>query len=227
MQLGPDELRQRVEPLFRENFEKFDELGAAVSIWQNGKPILDLYGGFHDARREKRWTADTLVLVWSATKGMGSACLLHVLQEHNIDVSQRVAEFWPEFARAGKEKITLGQLLSHQAGLCALDRRVDVVDYGTVIQALEAQQPLWPPRIAHGYHARTFGFLLDELVRRIARKTLADYWQDLGKTDCFLRWNRKRRGAGEVLFHARERWKMRWSDFLFGKNNRMDDDDTR
>jgi CubicO group peptidase (beta-lactamase class C family) len=177
MQLGPDELRQRVEPLFRENFEKFDELGAAVSIWQNGKPILDLYGGFHDARREKRWTADTLVLVWSATKGMGSACLLHVLQEHNIDVSQRVAEFWPEFARAGKEKITLAQLLSHQAGLCALDRRVDVIDYGAVIQALEAQKPLWPPGTAHGYHARTFGFLLDELVRRIAGETLSDYWQ--------------------------------------------------
>jgi CubicO group peptidase (beta-lactamase class C family) len=179
MQLEPGRLRQRLEPLFQENFQKFGELGAAVSVWQNGKPILDLYGGFRDVRREKPWTADTLVLVWSATKGIGSACVLHVLQEHNIDINQRVAEVWPEFALAGKEKTTLGQLLSHQAGLCALDRRVDVFDYDAVIQAIEAQQPLWPPGTAHGYHARTFGFLLDELVRRIARKTLSDYWQEV------------------------------------------------
>jgi len=178
MQLDAGKVRQRVEPLFRENFEKFGELGAAVSVWQNGKPIVDLYGGFRDARREEPWTADTLVLVWSASKGVGSACVLHALQEHNINISQQVAEFWPEFAQAGKENITLAQLLSHQAGLCALDRRVDVLDYGAVIRALEAQRPLWPPGTAHGYHARTFGFLLDELVRRIAGKTLSDYWQE-------------------------------------------------
>ena len=177
MQLDAGKVRQRVELLFRENFEKFGELGAAVSVWQNGKPIVDLYGGFRDARREEPWTADTLVLVWSASKGVGSACVLHALQEHDINISQQVAEFWPEFAQAGKENITLAQLLSHQAGLCALDRRVDVLDYGAVIRALEAQRPLWPPGTAHGYHARTFGFLLDELVRRIAGKTLSDYWQ--------------------------------------------------
>ena len=178
MQLESGQLRQRLKLLFQENFEKFGELGAAVSIWQDGKPIVDLYGGFRDARREQSWTSDTLVLVWSATKGIGSACLLHAMQEHKIDISQRVAEFWPEFAQAGKDKVTLSQLLSHQAGLCALDLRVDVLDYDSVIHALEAQQPLWPPGTAHGYHARTFGFLLDELVRRIAKKTLSDYWQE-------------------------------------------------
>ena len=178
MQLESDQLLQRLKPLFQENFERFGELGAAASVWQNGKPIIDLYGGFRDVHREKPWAADTLVLVWSATKGIGAACVLHVLQEQKIDISQRVAEFWPEFAQSGKEKITLAQLLSHQAGLCALDRRVDVLDYDAVIRALEAQKPLWPPGTAHGYHARTFGFLLDELVRRIAGKTLSDYWQE-------------------------------------------------
>ncbi len=177
MHLESGQLLQRLKPLFQENFEKFGELGAAVSVWQNGKPILDLYGGFRDVDREKPWAADTLVLVWSATKGVGSACVLHALQEHKIDISQRVAEFWSEFAQAGKDKVTPAQLLSHQAGLCALDRRVDVLDYDAVIRALEAQKPLWPPGTAHGYHARTFGFLLDELVRRIAEKTLSDYWQ--------------------------------------------------
>jgi len=178
MQLDADELSQRLTPLFQENFEKLGELGAAVSIWQHGKPIVDLYSGFCDAGHEKLWKADTLVLIWSATKGIGSACLLHVLQEQGIGFDRCVAEFWPEFAQAGKENITLSQLLSHQAGLCALDQRVDVLDYGAVIRALEAQKPLWLPGSAHGYHARTFGFLLDELVRRIAGKTLSRYWRE-------------------------------------------------
>src|SRR6184192_1498673 len=178
MQLDADELRQRLTPLFRENFEKFGELGAAASILQNGKPLIDLYSGFCDARHEKPWEADTLVLIWSATKGIGNACVLHVLQEHRIGSDRYVAEFWPEFAQGGKEKITLSQLLSHQAGLSALDARVDILDYDAVIRALEAQAPMWLPGTAHGYHARTFGFLLDELIRRIAGKTLSGYWQE-------------------------------------------------
>jgi CubicO group peptidase (beta-lactamase class C family) len=177
MHLDPERVRQRLKPLFRENFEKLGELGAAVSVWQNGEPVVDLHGGFCDARREKPWEADTLVLVWSAAKGIGSACVLHALEEHKVDISRPVTEFWPEFAQSGKEKITLAQLLSHQAGLCALDQRVDILDYTAVIRALEAQKPLWPPGTAHGYHARTFGFLLDELVRRIAGKTLSEYWR--------------------------------------------------
>jgi CubicO group peptidase (beta-lactamase class C family) len=177
MQLHADELRSCLEPLFRENFEKFGELGAAISVWQNGKELLELHGGFREARREQPWTDDTLVLIWSATKGLGSACLLHVLQEHKIDIERRVGEFWPEFAQAGKENITLGQLLSHQAGLAALDRKVDVLDHAAVVDALAKQEPNWPPGTAHGYHARTFGFLLDELVRRISGTTLGEYWR--------------------------------------------------
>jgi len=178
MQVDPEKLRQQLEPLFQENFEKFGELGAAVSVWQDGKPIVDLYGGFCDAAREKPWTTDTVVLVWSATKGIGSACVLHALQQQKIELNRPVADFWPEFAQSNKDKITLAQLLSHQAGLCALDQRVDVLDYGAVIRAMEAQAPLWTPGTSRGYHARTFGFLLDELVRRISGKTLSDYWQE-------------------------------------------------
>ena len=177
MQLNTEELRARLDPLFRENFEKFGELGAAVSVWQNGKPILDLRGGFRDARREQAWEQDTVVLIWSATKGLGSACLLHALEENKIDIGQRVGEFWPEFSQAGKENITLAQLLSHQAGLAALDRKADILDYDAVIDALEQQEPNWSPGSAHGYHARTFGFLLDELVRRISGTTLGNYWR--------------------------------------------------
>jgi len=177
MQLDADKVRARLKSLFQENFDKFGELGAAVSVWQNGEPIVDLQGGFRDARREQPWTDDTIVLIWSVTKGLGSACLLHAFQEHRIDMERRVAEFWPEFAQVGKEEITVAQLLSHQAGLAALDRPVDILDYRAVIDALEKQEPNWAPGTAHGYHARTFGFLLDELMRRIVGANISEYWR--------------------------------------------------
>lgn len=177
MELEAASLRARIAPLFAENFSSFGELGAAISIWQHGRPILELHGGFRDARREQPWQADTIVLFWSATKGLGSACLLHVLQEEKIELNRRVAEFWPAFAQRGKENITLTELLSHQAGLSALDERVDILDYPAVIGALERQAPVWPPATGHGYHARTFGFLVDELVRRIAGTTIGEYWR--------------------------------------------------
>jgi CubicO group peptidase (beta-lactamase class C family) len=177
MLLDPADLQERLEPLFRENFARFGELGAAVSVWHDGRSVLELRGGFRDAHRERPWEADTLVLVWSATKGLGSACLLHALQEEKISLDRRVAEFWPEFAQAQKEQISLRQLLSHEAGLCAIDQPVDILDYAAVIAALEKQAPFWPPGQGHGYHARTFGFLIDELVRRIAHESIGQYWR--------------------------------------------------
>lgn len=177
MEFFVGQLRNRLTPLFQDNFDRLGELGAAVSIWQNGQPLLDLHAGFRDARREIPWTDDTLVLVWSATKGIGSACLLHLLQENGIDLARRVAEFWPEFAQNGKGEITIAQLMSHQDGLCAIDERVEIFDYDAIVAALAKQEPLWRPGTAHGYHARTFGFLIDELVRRIARTSIANYWR--------------------------------------------------
>jgi CubicO group peptidase (beta-lactamase class C family) len=169
---------ERLAQLFRENFEQYGELGAAVSVWQHGESVVELHGGFRDSKREHPWNADTIVLFWSATKGLGSACLLHALQERGIELARRVAEFWPEFAQAGKSEITFAQLLSHQAGLSALEQPADVLDYDAVIAALEKQKPLWPPGTAHGYHARTFGFLVDESVRRLTGKRIADYWRE-------------------------------------------------
>ena len=179
MPLNPAHLREQLEPLFQENFARFGELGAAVSVWREGQEVLDLHDGFRDARHGHPWTADTIVLIWSATKGLGSACLLHILQQQNIGLERPVVEFWPEFGQAGKEAITLAQLLSHQAGLCALDQPVDILDYEGVITALQGQAPLWPPGTAHGYHARTFGFLVDQLVRRLSTKTVSDYWRQI------------------------------------------------
>jgi CubicO group peptidase (beta-lactamase class C family) len=177
--LRAEELAARIIPLFEDNFARYGELGAALSIWQNGRSVLELSAGFRDARRETPWTSDTIVLFWSATKGLGSACLLHIMQERSIALETRVAAFWPEFAQAGKGAITFAQLLSHQAGLAALEQPAEMIDHASVVRAIELQKPLWLPGTAHGYHARTFGFLLDELVRRIDGRTLADYWREI------------------------------------------------
>ncbi len=117
---------------------------------------------------------------WSGLQRKELAALVYCMRCNNGKLNSTDA--WRssglEFGQAEKDKITLEQLLSHQAGLCALDQRVDVLDYGGVIRALETQAPLWLPGTGHGYHARTFGFLLDELMRRITGKTLSDYWQE-------------------------------------------------
>ena len=105
--------------------------------------------------------------------------MLHALQENKIDLGRRVADFWPEFAQNGKSEITIAQLASHSAGLCALDQPADILDYDFVIRAIEMQTPLWPPGTAHGYHARTFGFLIDQLVRRIAGTSISNYWRQV------------------------------------------------
>jgi CubicO group peptidase (beta-lactamase class C family) len=172
-----DLLCAKIQPLFEDNFAARGELGAAISIWRNGEPLFDLHGGFRDSQRQQPWTDDTIVLVWSATKGIGSACLLHVVQEHGIELDRPVAKVWPEFAQNGKSEITIGQVMSHQAGLSALDDRVSILDYDAVIASLARQKPLWQPASAHGYHARTFGFLVDEIARRVAGIRIASYWR--------------------------------------------------
>jgi CubicO group peptidase (beta-lactamase class C family) len=168
---------EKIARLFEENFRTFGELGASVSIWREGREIVSLAGGYKDRERTEPWHADTMVLVWSATKGPASACLLHACQKHELPLTTCVAEIWPEFAQAGKERVTLEEVLSHRAGLPALSREVSVTDHSAVAAALAEETPAWTPGMAHGYHPRTFGFLLDELVRRIAGVPLGSYWR--------------------------------------------------
>ena len=165
---------------FEENFRSRGELGAAVSVWHEGKEILSLASGWRDRQQTVPWDADTLVLSWSVTKALASACLLHVLAADGIELSTPVAALWPEFAAHGKETVTLAQLLSHQAGLAAMDApQTSVLDHCAVAAALAAQAPNWPPGTAHGYHPRTYGFLVDELLRRRRpAPPVATYWRE-------------------------------------------------
>lgn len=177
--LDREQLQERITRIFEENFCSRGELGAAVSVWHKGEPLIELHGGHRDARRTQPWESDTIVLVWSATKGVAAACLLHAMQESAITLERPVSELWPKFAQSGKRDTALKQLLSHSAGLCALDTPANVLNRDEVIAAIERQGPAWEPGAAHGYHARTFGFLLDELVRRIAGIPIARYWREV------------------------------------------------
>ncbi len=164
---------------FEDNFRSRGELGASVSIWQSGREILSLGHGHADRQRTREWTADTLVPVWSATKGPAAVCALLALEEARLPLDCPVEQIWPEFVAGGKEHMSFAHLFSHTAGLCALDERVSIMNYEAVIEALERQRPLWEPGMKQGYHARTFGFLMDEIVRRITgAESLGEYFRE-------------------------------------------------
>lgn len=170
-------VRGRVEPgfeavrdAFAANFEVHGELGAACCVYLHGKPVVDLWGGSYER--------DTLQLVFSTTKGITSIAAHMLAQEGRLDFDAPVAEYWPEFGAAGKDRIPVRWLFSHKAGLAAIDRTLvldDVLLWTPAVDALAAQRPLWEPGSAHGYHTWTFGWLAGEVIRRITGRKVGDY----------------------------------------------------
>jgi CubicO group peptidase (beta-lactamase class C family) len=171
---------QAVQVWFEQNFHRHGELGASVSIWQHGQEILSLGHGHTDRARTREWTSQALVPVWSATKAAAALTALLALHEAGIPLDAEVVEVWPEFVGGGKEDVRFLHLFTHTAGLCALDERASIFNYDEVIRAIEHQAPLWEPGTQQGYHARTFGFLMDEIVRRLtAAESLGSHFRDL------------------------------------------------
>jgi CubicO group peptidase (beta-lactamase class C family) len=160
---------------FHRNFDDDGELGASVSVWWRGAEVLREGRGWCERTHRRRWTGDTLVPVYSATKGPASAALLLALDEHGLDVETRVCEVWPRFPVA---EASFGDLLSHQCGLAALDRAADAWKHEEIVGAIEAQAPAWRPGGGHGYHPRTFGTLVDEPVRRLTGMPLGAFWNE-------------------------------------------------
>lgn len=159
---------------FDENFHSRNELGASVAVWKDGELALNHAKGWTTRTEDTAWTTETLVPIYSATKGLAACCILHALDEMGRDLDTEMHLFWPTF---GQPHLTIGELLSHQSGLAGLDQKVSIDDYDAVIRALETQEPAWEPP-AHGYHPRTYGFLLDEVIRRITTAhSLGDYWR--------------------------------------------------
>lgn len=173
MSVAPAVLGEVME-VFERNFAERGELGASMSIWWNGVEILSHGAGWREREKTNRWTEETLVPVYSATKGPASATLLLALDQHGLGPEAPVREVWPAFP---VEEASFAHLLSHQCGLAALDRRASVWNHEEVVEAIEAQTPAWWPGGGHGYHPRTFGALVEEPVRRLTGKSLGHFWE--------------------------------------------------
>jgi CubicO group peptidase (beta-lactamase class C family) len=171
----------RVRDTFAQNFATFGETGAAVALYVDGHPVVDIWAGHADAARTQPLAHDALVNVYSTTKGITAICAHRLVEQGRLDLDAPVAKYWPEFAQAGKGTLPVRHLLSHRAGLAAVRRPLqpdDLYDWHTMCAALAEQEPWWEPGTRHGYHALTYGWLVGEVIRRITGKTVGTYFRE-------------------------------------------------
>jgi CubicO group peptidase (beta-lactamase class C family) len=160
-----------VQEAFAANFERHGEVGAACCVHLQGRRVVDLWGGTTTPGGSEPYTADTLQMVWSTTKGVVAMAAHMLAQEGRLDFDAPVTDYWPEFAAGGKAAMPVRWLFCHKSGLAAIDRPLnlgDVLAWTPCIDALAAQRPLWEPGTAHGYHTWTYGWLAGEVIRRTA-----------------------------------------------------------
>jgi len=170
-----------VKDAFIKNFEDQLETGASFAATVNGKYVVDLWGGFSDAAETIAWEKDTITCVYSTTKVMTALCALILVDRGLLDINRPVADYWPEFAKSGKDKIKVRWLLSHSSGLSGFDKPLSLetmYDWGKSINMLENQAPWWEPGTASGYHMFTFGYLVGELIRRVSGKSPGIFFRD-------------------------------------------------
>jgi CubicO group peptidase (beta-lactamase class C family) len=174
---------EAVREAFADNFSRHKELGGACCAWYRGEKVVDLWGGIRNKETGAPWERDTMVIVYSATKGLAAMTLALAHSRGWLDYEERVCKYWPEFAQRGKKRVTVRQLLGHQAGLFALDEPVDrsvVADLDRLAVVLARQRPAWEPGSRQAYHAITLGYYESELLRRIdpRHRSLGQFFQD-------------------------------------------------
>lgn len=172
-----------VADAFRENMRRRGEVGAACAVVVDDKVVVDLHGGFRDGHRRLPWTPETLVTMFSTTKGVASMAVAVAHARGLLDYDEPVATYWPEFGTAGKGSVTVRQLLSHQAGLAVIDQPLtleDLADLDRMATVLAAQAPAWTPGTRHGYHGITLGWYEGELIRRVdpAGRSLGQFFAE-------------------------------------------------
>ena len=170
-----------VADAFAANFTERGELGAAFALYVDGAAKVDIWAGTADKRTDRPWSEDTLQLVYSTTKGAAAICVARLVEAGRVSYDEPVATYWPEFAAGGKEAVTVGQMMSHQAGLPYATAPLtfdDLMAVTPVVDALAAQEPVWAPGTRHGYHALTYGWLAGELVRRVDGRRIGQYFAD-------------------------------------------------
>ena len=178
-----DEDFAEVKAEFVKNFTERGEIGAACCIYYNGKKVVDLWGGYKNHKTKELWQENTIVRVYSTTKGMALLVLAKLHSDGLLDYNEKVSTYWPEFAKNGKENITVEQLITHKGGLVLLDRSVKVSEldnYDELSKLLENAKPMWTPGKKHGYHSATIGLFMQQLVRRIDKKgrTIGQYFSE-------------------------------------------------
>ena len=172
---------QAVRDAFVENFAQGREVGASVSMTLNGETVVDLWGGSADEAGVQPWGEETLVNVYSTTKGMGATCIHLLVDRGELDLDAPVARYWPEFAQAGKASLPVHYLLSHRAGLPAIAKALPteaLYDWDQMCAALAEQAPWWEPGAGHGYHALTYGWLVGEVVRRVDGRSIGTFFRE-------------------------------------------------
>ena len=174
---------EAVRDAFEENFARRHELGGACCVYHRGERVVDLWGGVRNKVTGEPWERDTMVVVHSATKGLAAMTLAIAHSRGWLDYEERVATYWPEFAQQGKERITVRQLLAHQAGLFAFDEPVDrrvITDLDRLAEVMARHKPAWEPGARQGYHGLTLGFYEGELMRHVdpRHRTLGQFFQD-------------------------------------------------
>jgi len=174
---------EEVQEQFKKNFTERGEVGAACTVYYKGKKVVDLWGGYRDTKSEAPWEEDTLVLVYSTTKGLASMTLAVAHSRGHLDYDEKVATYWPEFAQHGKQHVTVRQLLSHQAGLSAIDEPLTLEilsDLDALAAIIAKQKPAWEPGTRHGYHGISLGWYEGELIRRVdpQHRSLGQFFQD-------------------------------------------------
>ena len=171
-----DESFAPIREAFAENFRSRGDVGAAISVTVDGRTVVDLWGG--DAAPGRPWQRDTIVNVWSSTKGAVALAAHMLIDRGLLDLDAPVARYWPEFAAAGKDAIPVRYLLSHRAGLCGAREEItidDLPDWHKVTSILAATEPWWEPGTDSGYHALTFGYLVGEVIRRVSGRSVGRF----------------------------------------------------
>jgi len=162
---------------FRANFATGLELGASLSVSIEGRNVIDVWGGWQDAERTIPWGRDTVACFFSSTKGVVALLALQLVDRGLLDLDAPVARYWPEFAQAGKETLPVKYLLTHEAGLSAIAKKMpfgSLSDWEAMTTALAEQAPWWVPGSGHGYHGVTYGHLIGEVIRRITGQTVGE-----------------------------------------------------
>ncbi|HEX8919626.1 MAG TPA: serine hydrolase domain-containing protein [Chloroflexota bacterium] len=172
---------KEIAEIFEESFAAGRERGAALAVTVDGRLVVDVWGGTRDEEQSQPWERNTVVNVFSATKAVAALCAHHLAERGLLDLNAPVVTYWPEFGAAGKEEVTVSQLLDHSAGLPALREPLPpgtLFNWTAMTDALAAEEPWWEPGTRHGYHVVTFGFLVGEVLRRADGRSVRDLVRD-------------------------------------------------